>query len=449
MVTLTIHNAHSHVDCNRDIYAHLRDLLSFEVDGSAFIIRSNPRWNWDGKTRLLKKDGTFPTGLARRVLYWLKKNDIQYEIRDQRPLPKPTWCLETNNKWKLRPYQQQAVDAAERRPRGVYVIGTGGGKSCIAAFLIKSKGLPALFVTPDTGLLEQTYRNFKDMFKDDALVSRDIKSEAPIVVSNIQSLVRKDPALLERFGLLIIDEFHHSSSDSYLKLNKMASGAYYRYGLTGTFMRTDGTDMTMHGVLSDVIFTKTASELIEEGWLVRPYITFIEHPLKGWSRLNYRMAYDRIILDTEFNTRVSRIAIQKIDEEKQTLILVRRKEHGELLHRMIENSQYICGDHSMEVREQAKQRFLERRLPCLIATNILGEGQDIPSIDVLINARLQKTEIMTMQGIGRALRKTDGKERAEIFDFMVSGQRNLAAHSTERLNSYKKEPAFKISIIQS
>ena len=448
MVTLTIRNASSHVDCDPGIHAHLRDLLSFEVEGSAFVIRSNPRWNWDGRTRLLKKDGTFPTGLIRRVLYWLKKNGLEYEIRDQRPLPAPTWRFETKDRWKLRPYQQEAVSAAER-PRGVYEVSVGGGKTCIAAFIIKAKGVYTLFVTPDTGLREQTCKTFHDIFKDSSLISQDIKSDAPIIVSNIQSLVRKPPALFERFGMLIIDEVHHSAADTYLKLNKMVSNAYYRYGLSGTWMRTDGTDMTMHGVLSDVIYTKTASELIEEGWLVRPYITFTSINLKGWSRLNYRAAYDRIISDVEFNTHVSRIASAKIKENKQTLVLVRRKEHGELLGRMIEDSMYICGDHPLEIRERAKKNFLEKRLACLIATNIFGEGIDIPSIDVLINARLQKTEIQTVQGAGRALRKAEGKERAEIFDFLISGQRNLAAHSKERLETYKKEPAFKISIIQS
>jgi superfamily II DNA or RNA helicase len=382
----------------------------------------------------------------RRVLYWLKKNSFEYEIRDERPIPASTRRFETNSGWKLRPYQQEAIDAAER-PRGVYEVSVGGGKTCIAAFIIKKKGVDTLFVTPDTGLREQTCKTFYDIFEDSSLISKDIKSDAPIIVSNIQALVKKPPALFERFGMLILDEVHHSSASTYLKLNKMVSNAYYRYGLSGTWMRTDGTDMTMHGVLSDVIFTKSASELIEEGWLVRPYITFTSINLKGWSRLNYRAAYDRIILDVGFNTHVSRIANTKIKENKQTLVLVRRKEHGELLNQMIEDSSYICGDHPVEERERVKRDFLEKRIPCLIATNIFGEGIDIPSIDVLVNARLQKTEIQTVQGAGRALRKTPGKERAEIFDFLISGQRNLAAHSKERLETYRKEPAFKISVI--
>ena len=60
----------------------------------------------------------------------------------------------------------------------------------------------------------------------------------------------------------------------------------------------------------------------------------------------------------------------------------------------------------------------------------------------MINARAQKTEIQTIQGIGRALRLAPGKEKAEIYDFMFIGQRHLENHSLERVASYKKERAF-------
>ena len=448
MVILTQNNADTHIDCGPEVRSEIRDLLSFQIPGSDFVMRTNPKWNWDGRTRLLTKKNTFPSGLLKRVIGYLEKNDVKFEINDERPIIRPSFDFEISDEWIPRPYQETAVQASETSPRGVYVIGTGGGKTATAAFIIQKKKTDTLFVTPDTGLREQATDDFVGMFSN-AEVSNDIKSDAPIVVANIQSLLRKNARYFERFGHLMIDEFHHSGADSYLSLNQKVCNAFYRYGFTGTFMRTDGTDMTMHGVLSDVIFTKSTSELIEEDWLVRPWITVIRHKLEGWSRLNYKAAYDRIIQDVEFNTIVSRIAEKKIKEVKQTLVLVRRKEHGELLQRMIEGSEYISGDNTNEEKEDAKRRFNNRELRCLVATNILGEGQNIPSIDVLINARLQKTEIQTMQGIGRALRKTEGKSIAEIFDFLLLGQRNLSAHSAERIISYRKEKAFKISIIRS
>jgi superfamily II DNA or RNA helicase len=85
-----------------------------------------------------------------------------------------------------------------------------------------------------------------------------------------------------------------------------------------------------------------------------------------------------------------------------------------------------------------------RKIKCLIATNILGEGQNIPNIDVLINARLQKSEIQTFQGIGRALRKIDGKDEAIVHDFSIQGNRAIYDHSLERIMDYRSERAFQI-----
>jgi len=451
MVEIAIRNAFSRIDCTPEIHQSIRKLLSFEIPGSGFAQRANPQWCWDGRTYLLKKNGTFPTGLLLRVENYLTENKIEFRTRDQRDVPRSNEKrFSINPSWEPRDYQLRAVSATQENHRGVINLGTGGGKTFLAALIMRSRGLDTLYVTPDTGLREQALDDFTDYFKNPgSLLSKDVASDYPIVVSNIQSLAKKKPEFFHRFGMLITDEFHHSSAASYQKLNHLVENAYYRYGQTGTFLRTDGTEMTMHGVLSEVIFTKTTSELIEEDWLVRPHITIYRYQLNNWSRLSYRAAYDKIISDVAFNTLVSRIAQKKIDEGKQTLILIRRKDHGELLNKMIEGSHYICGDDPIEHRKTVKRNFIQKKIRCLIATGVLGEGQNITSIDVLVNARLEKTEIQTTQGIGRALRKEFGKTMAEVFDFLIVGQKHLSAHSVERIGSYKKEPAFKISVVRA
>ncbi len=229
----------------------------------------------------------------------------------------------------------------------------------------------------------------------------------------------------------------------------MCSNAFYRYGFTGTFVRPDGADMEMYGVLSQVIFKKSTSDLIEENFLVRPYISIVQYDVPKM-RVDYKKAYDYIVEDYGFNKLIAAIAEEKAFQyHKQTLILVRRKEHGRLLQEMLPGAVYLNGDDPMSRREEVKRDFINKKVRCLIATSIFGEGIDIPSIDVLINARCQKTEIQTSQGIGRALRKADGKDKAEVYDFMIVGQKHLEDHSVERLNSYRKEPAFKIRKVQS
>jgi superfamily II DNA or RNA helicase len=108
---------------------------------------------------------------------------------------------------------------------------------------------------------------------------------------------------------------------------------------------------------------------------------------------------------------------------------------------------YLSGDDEVEYRDKQKALFIAGKIKCLISTNILGEGQNIPNIDVLINARLQKSEIQTYQGIGRALRKSEGKEVAVVHDFCIQGNRAIYDHSLERIMQYKCERAFQLSMV--
>ena len=140
------------------------------------------------------------------------------------------------------------------------------------------------------------------------------------------------------------------------------------------------------------------------------------------------------------------VASKRIHDGKQVLILVSRIEHGKYLNKLIKDSTYLNGSMDINYRNEMKEKFNNKEIPCIIATNIFGEGTDIPSIDIFINARLQKAEIQTAQGIGRCLRKTEGKIKAEVFDFLLEGQKHLKDHSNQRLKAYKREKAFNIEI---
>lgn len=426
----------------------ISDLLSFDVAGAEFS--NNPYW--DGKKRLFdKKTKSFPTGLLYKVLEFFDNEGIEYKVLERRISPTKEYDFHLKEDLVPRDYQLTALKTTQENPRGVINLATGGGKSILSTLVVADKGVETLFVTPDTGLREQLHSTYKN-FITNVRIGKSTKHDLPIVVSNIQSLIKRPESDFERFKMLIIDEFHHSSAESYLWLNRVCKNAYYRYGLTGTFMRTDGTDMTMHGVLSNVLFKKTASELIEEGWLARPLIEIRHLQVKGYSRLNYQRAYNSIIEDNLLNDDIVSLAHQKANEEgKHTLILTRRVAHAEALAERIPNAVLLKGTHDSYYREQVKEDFAKGVFKCLVATGILGEGQDLPAIDVLINGRLQKTEIQTMQGIGRALRKKlpkDVEEEVEVYDYWISGQKHLKDHSAERLKSYRKESAFKISVVK-
>ena len=446
------------LNCRSDIVRAISDILSYEPDGAAHQMRHLPKWStWDGRTRLLKKN-KFPSGLLFLVEDFLKENKLEYKIADSRKRPKTTKNFKATFPYTLRPYQNEVRTIVKRDERGVFDVGTGGGKACLIGICISEIGLDTLVVVPDVGLREQLYQSLVKWFSKE-LVSKDIKSNASIVVHNIAGLVNKPEALFYRFKSILSDEFHHSSASTYLKLNILAKNAFYRYGFTGTNVRPDGKDLVMQGVNSKVLLKKSTSDLIEEGYLVPPHIKMKFVSLHGYSRLGYREAYDRLVADDEVNNLIAKEAEDLIEEGLQVLILVRRKAHGEAIVKRLPFAKvaYLTGDDLIDVREQAKDSFKNREIQCLIATSIFREGQDIPAIDAFVNARFQKSVVETKQGIGRALRLAEGaknfsesqklgKSCAKVVDFFFKGNRHLQNHSVERAKQYRSERAFIVKV---
>jgi len=73
----------------------------------------------------------------------------------------------------------------------------------------------------------------------------------------------------------------------------------------------------------------------------------------------------------------------------------------------------------------------------VICTVVWKEGIDIPSLDCVINAAGGKSEIATLQAIGRGLTKIEGKDETEIIDFL-DPYKFLAQHAIMRLQIYVK-----------
>lgn len=435
-----LHNTHGVLDTlDPELRNQIRTVLSYEIPRAEFAMKHRP--GWDGRKYFLKNNNHFLLGLYPRLHKWLRGQKVEFETIDMRERPKKTerFVLDFPPNVTPRDYQKNALDIARERPRGVFVIGTGGGKSLTAGLIIANHEVKTLVVTPNIDLKNQLLHTLGILFPGQ--VGTDI-SATPIVVSNIQALVRIDQREFQRFSMLMIDEFHHAAADSYQLISEYCTDAFFRYGFTGTFTRSNGAEMEMHGVLSEVIFRKTTSELIEEGYLARPTIHIYHHHIKGFVSKKYVDAYERLTTDKNLNAKIAEISSTRILNGKQVLVLVRQIEHGHILEKLIPNAIFLHGNQPILYRETQKKLFNDKTIPCIIASEIFGEGTDIPSIDVLINARYQKTEIQTKQGIGRALRKTDTKITAEVHDFIVTGNKHVQAHSVNRMDSYKSEPAF-------
>ncbi len=102
--------------------------------------------------------------------------------------------------------------------------------------------------------------------------------------------------------------------------------------------------------------------------------------------------------------------IRQVVEELEgiTLIIVTQINHGDMLQQLLPESTFVNGKEQLETRKQIIKDIKNRKIKNIIATTIYDEGVDLPSIDNLIIACGGKSEIKTIQRVGRGLRK-EGK----------------------------------------
>jgi superfamily II DNA or RNA helicase len=284
-----------------------------------------------------------------------------------------------------------------------------------------------------------------------ALSAWNSRQDVLLQKSQIRSLVRDCKAL-------IIDEAHLAAIITE-EIGSEAKNAYYRVGLSATPWRTDNQEIRIEGTLGRKIIELSASDLIERGFLVPPKIFMVNCEYFEEAK-TYQEVYSlNIVNNWERNYRIKQFAEELKANSKPTLILVERKEHGEILESMIEDAVFVPGgdkgfDDPSDEEKNYRRRMLnavENNDIVLIATQWANVGVDAPKISCLILAGSNQSSVTTYQQVGRVLRcvgkdiedsKTNGKECAIIVDF-YSNQKNLKTHSNMRKKVYKNERAWK------
>ena len=89
----------------------------------------------------------------------------------------------------------------------------------------------------------------------------------------------------------------------------------------------------------------------------------------------------------------------------------------------------VSGRMSNQDREQHLKAFSEGRLQVLCACDILNEGWDCPTVEVLLMARPTLSRVIYLQQLGRGTRKSPGKECLVVFDFVDNASQYNQSHT--------------------
>jgi superfamily II DNA or RNA helicase len=231
--------------------------------------------------------------------------------------------------------------------------------------------------------------------------------------------LQNNPQVLKSAGIIIIDECHGAAAQVLGQLlNDHAAHCAYRYGCTGTIPKPKLDEYTIRGSLGRVLFTITAAELIEQGYLSELEIEPIEtqddvaedFPDYASERAYLDRSGDRLDL-------IADLVITKAAKYGNTLVLVNSIKQGKALQKLISDSVFLYGETENDVRAEWYGVFAERDDLIVIATyGIASTGLSIDRIFNLMLVDAGKSFIRCIQTIGRGLRKNGDKVKVHVTD---------------------------------
>lgn len=443
------------VDCTlRGIYPHeaLDRTTSYSSPGAYFTDAFQSR-KWDGRVRLLRRR-KFPAGLLNRVCTVLDQERVAYRImRPDFPPASKSFLLPDV---RLRPYQLPAVVAAIKKHRGRIIIPTGGGKTLIAAAIMRACP-PAAFVVHTTALMDQSAAEFQPFGEVSRYGAGSKDLDAPVAVCMAQSLRtligrRRRVPELDRFRTLVIDEAHHVAATGaktvWYSAARKFEQADRRIGLTATPPKKRYR-MLLEATTGPLLHEIALKDLQDQGWLARSEIRFkcIDQP-SGIFTAPYASAYRKGIEDNPARNRYAVGCCRNLLTKISALILVQVEtiRHGCEVHRMLADEYgehwrvcWINGRCPRKTIQAALESARAGQVDILIATRkLFGEGVDIPPITAIINLAAGKKGRLLTQTLGRGLRQTEDRKPLIYIDFKDQFNSTLLDHSAARIGQCRK-----------
>jgi superfamily II DNA or RNA helicase len=432
----------------------LSDKLSFQVPNVTFI-QSVKNRHWDGRKRYFNlKYSRFPTGLISKVRDFLNEHNIAYSIVDNRERPVRGDTISNKKPFDWYPYQIDTLNKLIQVQRGIIKLPTGAGKSRIIVGLIGQLNVKTLIVTHRIDIILQLKKDIELWLdtKIGILTGDEKQLLENINIASVQTILgafksNKTNILSQQIidfvkncECLVVDESHHVSAECYQLLTNRCYKAFYRYGFTATPFHEMGGEFLIEACFAKRIVDINIKELVEQGYLAKPYVLYLEHKYKIMRGDMFNDIYKKGISENEVrNNIICDMALRRVSKNKSVLISVKYIKHGEILLKKISKKydankiSFIKGEIDSEERQQVLQDLDNKKIMIVIATTVFNEGVNVKSLDTLINAKAQDSVVDFLQTIGRAMRKTNLKNKVLIIDFF-DNFRYFRKKSQERLN---------------
>ena len=358
-------------------------------------------------------------------------------------------------KGELRDYQKNVVNAYKKCLNkngggGLLELPCGYGKTIIALNIISEIKKKTLVIVHKGFLVNQWVERIEE-FLPDAKIGKiqgqiiDIENK-DIVIGMLQSLSMKDypDNMYDSFGLTIVDECHHISSEVFSRsLQSIVTKCML--GLSATMQRKDGLTKVFKMYLGEIVY-KVKRET-DDKVLIKA--------------INYKTTdenFNEVILDYRGNTAQSKM-ISKLCEynsrsdfivnvlkkeleekqEQQIMVLGQNKNLLIYIHNAVEEQKIASVGYYVGGMKESALKISETKKIIVATYAMAAEGLDIKTLSTLF---LVSPRSDVVQSVGRILRVKH--ERPLVID-LIDQHNNFINQWNKRRAFYKKNK-YKILI---
>lgn len=340
----------------------------------------------------------------------------------------------------LRPYQTKAKEAVfkewdEGNSKTLLVLPTGCGKTIVFAKIVEEcvrRGERVLVLAHRGELLNQAADKIMKVTGLGCAVEKAeescLNSWYRVVVGSVQTLMRQKRLSQfseDYFDTIIIDEAHHSISDSYQNvLNHFDDSKVL--GVTATPDRGDMKNLGQ--VFDSLAYEYTLPKAIKEGYLspIKAQTIPLKLDLTGVS--TQAGDFKASDIDTALDPYLLQIADEmlKYCADRKTVVFLPLVKTSQKFAAILNAKGFKAAEVNGNSSDRAEvlSDFENGKYNVLCNSMLLTEGWDCPSVDCVIVLRPTKVRGLYCQMVGRGTRLCEGKTELLLLDFLWHTERH-------------------------
>jgi len=344
---------------------------------------------------------------------------------------------------KLRDYQEESRVAIQKEwdegvKKTLLVLPTGTGKTIVFSKVIEDRvkqGERVLVLAHRGELLDQAAEKLEQATglktATEKAEQTSLGSWFRVVVGSVQTMMRDkrlEQFSTDYFDTIIVDEAHHSISESYQRVLN-----YFDANVLGVTATPDRGDMRNLGsYYESLAYEYTLPKAIKEGYLAP--IKALTIPLElDLSKVNQSVGdFSTKDLGTALDPYLESIADEMIKVASDRKIVVftplvnTSKKFMEILNEKGFNAAEVNGE--SKDRAEILEDFDSGKYNVLCNSMLLTEGWDCPSVDCVVVLRPTRVRSLYSQMIGRGARLFPGKTELLLLDFLWHTDRHELCH---------------------